>query len=281
MYVIDWYDKNQCHSTNPDVHNRSLGRIYRVSHQNDQWVRVDLAEMSSLELVELQLHQNDWYVRHARRLLQERGPDRAVHAALKRMLRDNPDVTRRLRALWALHATLGLSDRELVALLADRDEHVRGWAVQLLAEDREVPRQAVARMTTMAKDDPSPFVRMYIASALQRMPVEQRWEVLAGLSSHAEDADDHNLPLMVWYAAEPLAASDMDRAIDMALQAESPRILPFTVRRVAESKSDEAVRTLASHLSRVSNQDQRIELMSGLNALVIQEDSTDAGEERN
>jgi putative membrane-bound dehydrogenase-like protein len=281
VYVIDWYDKNQCHSTNPDVHNRSLGRIYRVSHQNDQWVRVDLAEMSSMELVELQLHQNDWYVRHARRLLQERGPDRAVHAALKRMLRDNPDVTRRLRALWALHATQGLNDRELVALLADRDEHVRGWAVQLLAEDRDVPRQAVARMVTMAKDDPSSFVRMYIASALQRMPVEQRWEVLAGLSSHAEDAEDHNLPLMVWYAAEPLAASDMDRAIDMALQAESPRILPFTVRRVAASKSDEAVRTLASHLGRVSNQDQRIELMNGLNALVVQEDSTDSGEERN
>jgi hypothetical protein len=73
----------------------------------------------------------------------------------------------------------------------------------------------------------------------------------------------------------------MDRAIDMALQAESPRILPFTVRRVAASKSDEAVRTLASHLGRVSNQDQRIELMNGLNALVVQEDSTDSGEERN
>src|SRR5690606_7457043 len=112
-FMIDWYDKNQCHSANPDVHDKTLGRIYRISHENDRPVKVDLAAMSSQELVELQLHANDWYVRHARRILQERGPDRAVHASLKRILRDHPDVTRRLRALWALHVTQGLNDREL------------------------------------------------------------------------------------------------------------------------------------------------------------------------
>ena len=29
--------------------------------------------------------------------------------------------------------------------------------------------------------------------------------MLEALASHSEDADDHNLPLMLWYAAEPLA----------------------------------------------------------------------------
>jgi hypothetical protein len=33
---------------------------------------VNLKEKSDAELVELQLHKNDWYVRHARRILAER-----------------------------------------------------------------------------------------------------------------------------------------------------------------------------------------------------------------
>ena len=35
VHVIDWYDKNQCHSSNPDVHDKTLGRIYKIGHEND------------------------------------------------------------------------------------------------------------------------------------------------------------------------------------------------------------------------------------------------------
>ncbi len=56
------------------------------------------------------------------------------------------------------------------------------------------------------------MVRLYLASAMQRLPLEQRWDTLAALVSHGEDASDHNLPLMYWYAAEPLAAVDAARA---------------------------------------------------------------------
>jgi putative membrane-bound dehydrogenase-like protein len=277
VHFIDWYDKNQCHSPNPDVHEKSLGRIYKVSHRNDRWERVDLQELSSRELVELQLHENDWYVRHARRILQERGPDRATHAALKRILRQNPDVTRRLRALWALHATDGLSDGELVALLDDREEHVRAWAIQLLAEDRRVPRNAARRMATMAREDPSQLVRLYLAAALQRMPIEQRWDVLGGLVTHAQDADDHNLPLMVWYAAEPMAAADMDRMLGLALSAELPVLVPHTVKRLTAVEDEaEAVRTLATHLGRVTDREQQAELLRGLNALRPLDSSAEA-----
>src|SRR6185436_19146434 len=128
-------DKNQCHSSNPEVHDKTLGRIYKISHVNDKWVKVDLAKMSSDELVDLQLQHNDWYVRHARRILQERGPDPKVHARLKQMLQTNPDVTRKLRAIWALHVTGGLTDPDALELLSHENEYVRAWAVQLIAED--------------------------------------------------------------------------------------------------------------------------------------------------
>ncbi len=32
VHVIDWYDKNQCHSTNPELHQKTLGRIFKISH---------------------------------------------------------------------------------------------------------------------------------------------------------------------------------------------------------------------------------------------------------
>ncbi len=114
VFAIDWYDKNQCHSPNPDVHDKTLGRIFRISHEQDEWVQTDLPQLSSAELVELQLHTNDWYVRQARLLLQERGPDEEVHAALREILAEHPEVPRKLRALWALHVTDGLSEDDLL-----------------------------------------------------------------------------------------------------------------------------------------------------------------------
>ncbi len=35
VYAIDWYDKNQCHSPNPDVHDKTMGRIFKITHEND------------------------------------------------------------------------------------------------------------------------------------------------------------------------------------------------------------------------------------------------------
>ncbi len=74
--------------------------------------------MSDEQLVRLQLHKNDWWVRHARRLLQERayagklGKD--VRPSLLKMLDEQKDVTRKLRALWALHVTGPLEEKTLL-----------------------------------------------------------------------------------------------------------------------------------------------------------------------
>lgn len=252
VYVIDWYDKNQCHSPNPDVHDKTMGRIFKITYKNDHWVQADLAKLSGRELVELQLNPNEWYVRHARLILQERGPNKRVHKALKEILRNNPDVTRKLRALWALHVTKGLSDEDLIALLDHKNEYIRSWAVQLLAEDQAVPDAALVRFADMARDDQSALVRLYLASALQRIEPGKRWDIVAGLSRHGEDRDDHNLPLMVWYAAEPLVALDMHRAMELALAAGLPNMLPYTIKRAGAIGSDESkmfLKTLSEKLA--------------------------------
>src|SRR4029453_219977 len=198
VFAIDWYDKNQCHSTNPDIHQKTLGRIFMLSNPKDRWPsRVNLGELSSEQLVGLQVHRNDWYVRTARRILQERGPDAKVHAGLKKILNDNPDVTRKLRALWALHVTAGLTENDLLALLGHDSEYLRSWAVYLLVHGRNPSDAALREFARMARQDPSPLVRLYLASAMQRVSVDKRWDVLAGLLANGEDALDQNLPCMV------------------------------------------------------------------------------------
>jgi len=251
VWAIDWYDKNQCHSANPDVHDKTMGRIFRISHDNDKWVRVDLTKASDADLVRYQLHPNEWYVRQARTLLQARGPNKKVHQALKAILNGNPDVTRKLRALWTLHATQGLTEPELTALLGHPSEYIRSWAIQLLAEDRTVAPETLKRMAELARQDASALVRLYLSSAMIRLEPSQRWEVVEALAQKAEDKADHNLPLMVWYASEPLAAVDAKRALQLAEKAKLPNLLPYMVKRVAALGTDEAKELLKELNDRV------------------------------
>ena len=143
------------------------------------------------------------------------------------------DTTRRLRALWALNVCGGLDEAALVRLLDDRDEAIRGWAVRLLV-DRDVPSAAAMKqLVAMARADGSPRVRLSLASALQRIPIKDRWPLAEPLAEAAIDPQDPMLPLMTWYGIEPLAGSDPVRAaaLGVALQYPAHSQLPGPSRR--------------------------------------------------
>lgn len=265
VFAIDWYDKNQCHSPNPDVHNKTMGRIFKISHETDEWVQVDLSKASDMDLVKYQLHKNEWYVRTARLLLQERGPNKRVHKALKKIMNGNPDVTRKLRALWALHVTKGLKEKDLLALLDHENEYMRSWAIQLLAEDRNLSDAALKRFAGLAKTDNSALVRLYLTSAIQRTAPEKRWETLEALIQRAEDKDDHNMPLMLWYAFEPVVPTDVSRAVDLAQKARVPHVLPYTIQRVGaigSAESEKALQDLQQRLEKMEQSHQNHELQA-------------------
>jgi hypothetical protein len=76
-------------------------------------------------------------------------------------------------------------------------------------------------------------VRLYLASALQRLPVEQRWEIAAGLIKHGQDSSDHNIPTVLWYGVEPLVGADPERALELAAASKIEPIARFLVRRAA------------------------------------------------
>ena len=55
--------------------------------------------------------------------------------------------------------------------LSHENEYVRAWAVQLIAEDRSAPDAALREVRRDGEGRRSALVRLYIASALQRVPV--------------------------------------------------------------------------------------------------------------
>src|SRR5437868_4012157 len=131
VYLIDWYDQQACHRHEPEVWDRSNGRIYKIWYQGTKPVQVDLRKKSDQELVALQLHANDWYVRHARRILQERsmqpGSGSRPYADLEEIAFAHKNKTLRLRGLWALHASDGINEQRALRGLTDSGEYVRAW----------------------------------------------------------------------------------------------------------------------------------------------------------
>jgi len=232
VFINDWYDRVPCHQQR-EFTDRSNGRIYKVVPDGLKTTRVDLAKATDAELVAMQLHRNDWFVRHSRRILQERGPNPATTAALERMLFENPDETRQLRALWALQSQGALGESATLRALAAKSEHVRGWAVTCASENGQ-PSEAVTRqITALAAQDSSAIVRRRIASAAQRIPTVQRWAWLEPLASRADDLSDPNIPFLLWYALEPAAAADPTRALALVRKAADTRIAEWTARRLA------------------------------------------------
>jgi putative membrane-bound dehydrogenase-like protein len=238
LYVIDWYDPRPCHGQTPA--HIDTGRIYKITYGDSKKVEVDLSKLSSAELVKLQLSPNDWYVRHARRLLQERGADPAVQKDLLSIYASATAAARKLRALWALHVTGGATEAFLLDQLRSPEEYIRGWAIQLLLEDKKPSGAVIQELARLAREDASPVVRLYVSAAAQRVATSDRWEIVEGLATHAEDATDHNLPAMLWYATEPLVMQDSARAVRLASASKIPRLRELITRRMVAGSSGNA-----------------------------------------
>src|SRR5213594_2847560 len=86
----------------------------------------------------------------------------------------------------------------------------------------------------VAKTDASGLVRLALASTLQRLPVSQRADLAAPLLAHSEDANDHNLPLLIWYGLIPVADTDPFALATLAAKCELPLTRKFIARRLAE-----------------------------------------------
>lgn len=261
VLVIDWSDTGECHEST-GVH-RTSGRVFRVAYDRPTadakpWRGTDLRMLSAEALVGLHAAKNEWFVRQARLILAERAAAETnlapAVAALRQMV-EGDDRVQACRALLTLHA-IGESDRTfLIQQLRQPDEHLRVWALRMLSDRWPLddvygpiaqPPRVAARVQTEAeqlidtlcrlgRNDQSPLVRLALASTLQRLPVALRPALAETLVAHAADADDHNLPLLVWYGlmpavdAQPLALAEVAAACNW----------PTTQRLIARALSED------------------------------------------
>ncbi len=235
VFIADWSDLGECHDN--DGSYRSSGRIYKVTHGAPKPVKdLNLAKLRDTELVKLLGHANEWQRRHAQRLLQERAVagklDKNSVASLHKLHEAEKDGPRQLRLLWALHVTGGTDEPFLTSQLGHTSEHARWWAIRLLTEDKKVSPALLAKFVTMAREDKSAFVRLGLASALQCLPVNDRWELATALLAHAEDAADKDLPLLTWYGIEPAVAADQTKAALLLAKCQQPQVRQFITRRL-------------------------------------------------
>ncbi len=249
VYVADWSDIGECHD-HDGVH-RGSGRIYRFAHGAAQApAAFDLGSEKGEALIARLRSPNVWFARQAQQQFQQRraanGPERGDDALPLTAMVDSKDGKIALRMLWAAHATGVVNQDLLLDLLRQPDEHLRVWAIRLLTDAMpihgrasvplvsEVAPAMIQGLSALTKSEPSSFVRLALASALQRLPFQVRAELAAHLLAHGEDAADHNLPLMYWYGVKDLATTHPDALVKLASDGRIPLVRRFTARRLAE-----------------------------------------------
>ena len=270
VYFIDWYDQQHCHNPNTERWDRGNGRIYRMQWQATyKPVKVDVAAKSDLELVELLLHKNAWYGRTATRLLFERRNSRLIDAVASKRVTGlvtsalNPEL--RLRALWAAEAVGELNLMASPALFRDTNEFIRAWTVQKWSNFQEVKEPVANELLRLAKTDPSPVVRRYLASAIPRVTGDTGWRIAEALAQHAEDKADRNLPYLLWHgiaqlwsdrsrvypgeeraSANTRARQHLSRALDVASTTRLPQLTEWIYWYAATLEGEALNRSVAT-----------------------------------
>ena len=280
VFVLDWSDIGECHERD-GVHRRS-GRIFRLTARGPDAPAkpagpIDLDALDDASLARLERHPDGWWAHHARQAIAERAQGRPLSREAVAILREQFDRAEaiagetpavspsavRVRALLALHLGGASGRDELVRRFSHDDEHVRTWAVRLLTEhwpldaalgpvaaddaaatrvDREAADLEPA-LCDLAAREPSALVRLALASTLQRLPIARRPRLARALVTRSADAEDHNLPLMVWYGLMPVADADPGAVADIVLAATWPTTRRLAARRLAEriESSPEAI----------------------------------------
>ena len=96
----------------------------------------------------------------------------------------------------------------------------------------------VSRGTAKNPMEMSALVRLNLASALQRIPIETRWPMAEALAVHGEYAASRDHTLLLWYGLEPLVPRDRGRAASLLERCPSTMICRFIARRLIAADAD-------------------------------------------
>lgn len=266
VFIPDWSDTGECHEMG-GVH-RTSGRIYKLTYGNPESNgKTDLGHATDEQLVQLQTNANDWFSRQARLVLQERAATgslntTACRTALLQLFRENSDPVIRVRAFWSLYLSGCVDEAWLISQLQHPDEHVRVWAVRFLSDAHGVDDLAgwtpvLKEFYSMASEDSSGLVLLYLASAMQKIPVESRWQLGQAIARRPEVAfaDDRTLSVMLWLGIEPFVAQHPDKALELMRETTFSVIREDIARRLT-SEIDHDIASVEKLLMLAADDDQ-------------------------
>ncbi len=119
----------------------------------------------------------------------------------------DPASEHRLEFLWTLHGLAALDERQILDLMSDADEYLRVWAVRIAAGHDHLSSPLFDKSLKLAACDSSVVVRSQLAGVAQRLPGEQALRIIERLVMHDTDADDLQIPLLLWWALERQASN--------------------------------------------------------------------------
>jgi putative membrane-bound dehydrogenase-like protein len=270
VYLTDWSDLGECHD-HDGVH-RTSGRIYKITYGDvSEKERADggnVSLLSNVKLLGLLSHSNQWYVRRARRVLAERANTRRglVNDDIVRFSQGKYADTAEIEVMWAFYTANLRTPEQFKVALDNSNEHERVGAIRLMTDEGELSASSLSSFAEMAKSDDSALVRLHLASALQKIPLEKRFPIATNLASHEQDAQDHHLRLMLWYGIEPAVVAHPDEALKFMQQCKWPLLQQYVARRLTYEveQNPQPVAALYDILLKNSDPNFRREVLTGM-----------------
>jgi putative membrane-bound dehydrogenase-like protein len=186
-----------------------------------------------------------------------------------RIVYDGPDAGKPTfdRPAWLLRrGRESLTHDDLHKLLHDQDEAKRAMGVRWLSEDWASGKDTLAKLKSLAKDEPSGLVRLEVAAAIQRLPLDQRMDLASVLATNVLDTEDRQQPLMIWYGIAGAVSQYPEQAINLAFTTSMPRIRRFVARRLSEGLdgAPDAVAMLLDQAQTQQDSNVRDDILQGM-----------------
>ena len=166
--------------------------------------------------------------------------------------------------------TFDLSKMDDTALAKEAAAHPgNNWWPRMIARVRadrgEQPLEPKLPQLADANSNDS-LVRLHTASAMQRLPLDARFPFAIALAAHAEDANDRQQPLMIWYGIEPAIAAHPVQAIALAMSSKIPTVRRLVTRRLTEEieRTPDPVDALLAAALKSGNADAREDIVRGM-----------------
>lgn len=151
---------------------------------------------------------------------------------------------------------------------AERSATNNWWArADLLQAYEKGTAPAPAAPPTLADaDSKDGLTRLRLASSIQRLPLDARWPIATALAKHAEDANDRQQPLMIWYGIEPAVAADPLKGVELIKQAKLPTVRRLVARRIAEmiEEKPEGVDALVALMLEAESEGVTVDTLLGM-----------------